>query len=161
MARDTSTTDDPPSTAVVPEALFASTGFLLGLLGGESRRRWAQALERWNLRPSHFGALMVLGELGAASQRELGRMIGIDPRNLVPVIDVIEERGLAERTPDPMDRRRHVIRLTSSGKRLLRQLRRSGDEAEMEMLAALDVSERAALHALLLKLVPIATTNVE
>jgi DNA-binding MarR family transcriptional regulator len=153
------TTDGPPEEEMrtgqpIPEALYESTGFLLAITGAESRRRFVQGLARWDLRPSHYGALMALAELGAMSQRELGRLIGVDPRNLVAIIDLLEARKLAERRPDPTDRRRRALVLTPAGGHLLDQLRRDGAALEQEMLAALDATERATLRSLLLRLVP-------
>ena len=150
MARSRPDGDDTEARA--PAGLFASTGFLLAIVGADSRRRFAQSLERWDLRPSHFGALMSLGELGTTSQQELGRLTGVDPRNLVPILDLLEDRRLLERLPDPKDRRRHSVRLTRAGRTLLGELQESGAAVEEEMLGELSAAERKALHALLLKL---------
>ena len=132
--------------------LNASPGYLLARVGSESRRRWAQALLAAGLRPAHFGVLMTLEALPRASQRELGRAIGVDPRNLVAVIDELEERRLIEREASPGDRRRNAVRLTGAGRSRLAELRRRGEAAERELLAPLDSRERTQLHRLLLKL---------
>lgn len=147
-------TEEPRTDQPIPEALYASTGFLLAMVGAESRRRFVQSLAGWDLRPSHYGTLMALSERGAMSQRELGRMIGVDPRNLVAIIDLLEARRLAERQPDAADRRRRAIRLTPAGGELLEELRRGGEALEREMLAPLAPEERATLRTLLLRLVP-------
>jgi DNA-binding MarR family transcriptional regulator len=136
------------------EPLYASTGFLLAIVGADSRRRFAQMLSAWDLSPGHFGALMSVAEFGSPSQQELGRATGIDPRNLVPLLDVLGERGLLERQPHPRDRRRHVVRLTSAGRSLLKQMQKRGAEVEEEMLGELSAGERKALHQMLLKLAP-------
>jgi MarR family transcriptional regulator, lower aerobic nicotinate degradation pathway regulator len=95
---------------------------------------------------------MSLGGLGTTSQQELGRLTGVDPRNLVPILDVLEDRRLLERLSDPKDRRRHSVRLTPAGRTLLGELQRSGAAVEEELLGELSTAERKALHALLLKL---------
>jgi DNA-binding MarR family transcriptional regulator len=148
--------DEYPAEVVeveVPSALFESTGFLLAMAGAESRRRWVQWLAEWELRPSHYSALMVLGERGALSQQELAGMIAVDPRNLVSVVDHLERKKLVERRPHAEDRRRNSLDLTPSGRSLLGRLRASGRELEDEMLAGLDAKEKASLQKLLLKLV--------
>jgi DNA-binding MarR family transcriptional regulator len=134
--------------------LEASPGYLLARIGTESRRRWSQGLATLGLRTAHFAALMTLAALGSVSQRRLGQAIGIDPRNLVQVIDQLEEQGLVERAADPGDRRRHAVRLTPAGQAALGELRRVGAEAEASLLAPLDERERARLQRLLLKLLP-------
>ena len=112
------------------------------------------ALSSEEVRPQHFYVLMTLGATGETSQRRLGEQIGIDPRNLVGVIDVLEERGLLERVADRADRRRHTVRLTDSGSKTLRKLARSGQKAEDGLLAPLSNTEREHLQRLLLKLLP-------
>ncbi len=163
MARRVKRGDPPPLTQPPgsQHAFLESTGFLLARVGAESRRRFAQALARWNLRPAHYGALMVVADLDGSSQQELGRSLGIDPRNLVGVVDVLEQRGLVERAQHPDDRRRHVVRLTISGRDFLSQLRQAGEELELQLLTDLDAAERSALHRLLLKLLPQVTDKTE
>jgi DNA-binding MarR family transcriptional regulator len=135
---------------------MASTGFLLARVGGESRRRWAHSLATLGLRPSHYGVLMAVAELGPISQRSLSDVIGADPRNVVGLVDFLEQRGLLERGRDPDDRRRHGVRLTPAGVETLERLRDVGAAVEEEFLSALDEAERARLHELLLKLLPAA-----
>jgi DNA-binding MarR family transcriptional regulator len=134
--------------------LQRSPGYLLALVGAESRRRWTRALGSAGLRSSHFGVLMTLGVLGEASQRRVGLAIGVDPRNLVGVVDQLQERGLVERRVDSGDRRRHAVRLTPQGQELLVELRKAGESAERELLANLEPEELAELTRLLAKLLP-------
>jgi DNA-binding MarR family transcriptional regulator len=137
--------------------LESSPGYLLARIGAESRRRWSQGLATLGLRTAHFGVLMTLAALGSVSQRRLGQAVGIDPRNLVQVIDQLQEQGLVERAADPGDRRRHAVRLTPAGLSALGDLRRVGAEAEASLLAPLDEKEQARLQRLLLKLLPAVT----
>jgi DNA-binding MarR family transcriptional regulator len=135
-----------------PGDLLASTGYLLARLGAESRRRWARMLAEHGLTPHHFGMLMTLDHLGAVHQRRLSELVGIDPRNAVPIIDLLDRRGLLQRTSDPADRRRRAIELTPAGRRALNDLRQAADAIEQDMLTGLDDREQAILHRLLLKL---------
>jgi DNA-binding MarR family transcriptional regulator len=147
--------DEEPAALVeveVPPALFESTGFLLAMAGAESRRRWVEWLAEWDLRPSHYSALMVLGERGALSQQELAGMIGVDPRNLVSVIDHLEGKKLVERRAHAADRRRNALDLTATGRSLLTRLAASGRDLEDDILAGLDEQERESLQKVLLKL---------
>lgn len=141
-----------PASVIETAGLEASTAYLLARTGMESRRRWARMLADRELAPAHYGVLMALGQLGATSQRELSRLVGIDPRNAVPVIDLLEDRGLIQRRPDPVDRRRNAIVLTSAGRAVMNDLGRAGTSLEEDMLGSLSDRERRALHRLLRKL---------
>ena len=145
---------EPPPHPFVPAALRASLGFLLSRVGGESRRRFARTLLAWEIGPTHYAVLVVLAELGVASQRELSGIVGVDPRNLVAVVDLLEGRGWITRGAHPGDRRRRAVRLTEAGRDELGRMRAASDAAEEELLAALNGAERATLHALLSRLLP-------
>jgi DNA-binding MarR family transcriptional regulator len=131
---------------------LASSGYLLARVGAQSRRLWARMLTDHGLTPGHFGVLMSLDLLGTASQQELSRSVGLDPRNAVPVIDALQQRGLLERRPDPTDRRRYAVTLTPAGTQLMKKLRHDGEELEREMLGCLSAGERRTLQRLLTKL---------
>ena len=132
-----------------PADLRSSTGYLLARLGAESRRRWARMLADHGLTPHHFGMLMTLDHLSVAHQRRLSELVGIDPRNAVPLIDLLHRRGLIQRTGDPADRRRRAIALTPAGQTLLNDLRQAADAVEHDMLKDLDDHQQAILHRLL------------
>jgi DNA-binding MarR family transcriptional regulator len=141
-----------PGGLAEPADLRSSTGYLLARLGAESRRRWARMLADHGLTPHHFGMLMTLDQLGMAHQRRLSELVGIDPRNAVPLIDLLQQRGLIQRTDDPADRRRRAIRLTPAGQTMLNDLRQAADAIEHDMLKDLDDHQQAILHRLLLTL---------
>jgi DNA-binding MarR family transcriptional regulator len=135
-----------------PAGLRDSTGYLLARLGAESRRRWARMLADHGLTPHHFGVLMTLDQLGTAHQRRLSELVGVDPRNAVPILDLLHQRGLIQRTSDPGDRRRRAIALTPAGQAMLNRLRQAADAVEADMLTGLDDHQQASLHRLLLTL---------
>jgi MarR family transcriptional regulator, lower aerobic nicotinate degradation pathway regulator len=132
--------------------LRLSPGYLLARLGADSRGLWGRMLSERGLTPHHFGVLMALAQLGEAPQQRLVAIIGVDPRNAVGIMDGLSERALLERSIDPNDRRRHVIRLTPAGAAVVAELRAAGTAIEDEMFQGLDPGERGALYALLLKL---------
>ena len=132
--------------------VLSSSGYLLTRIGAESRRRWARMLAEHGLTPHHYGVLIALRRLRTSHQQRLAETIGVDPRNAVPVIDLLERRGLIVRTTDPADRRRRVIELTDAGRVTTEQLRRAGQTIEAEMLGALTARQRTTLNGLLHKL---------
>lgn len=140
------------AAAAEPADLRDSTGYLLARLGAESHRRWARMLAAQGLTPHHFGALMILDHLGGTYQRRLSELIGVDPRNAVPLLDLLHQRGLIQRTSDPVDRRRRAIALTPAGQTMLGDLRQAADAIEHDMLEGLADDERGTLHRLLRRL---------
>jgi len=111
-----------------------------------------KAYEGTGLHPYHFAILLVLDEGSADTQGSIADALGYDRGQLVGLLDELEEQGLVERRRDPNDRRRHLVRMTSEGKRTLRRLRALAQGTEDEFLAPLSEKERATLHGLLLRL---------
>lgn len=136
----------------LPEELVASATFLLKRLGFAAKERAMAAYEETGLHPYHHGILILLGEGSRETQGSIADALGYDRGQLVGLLDELEEQGLVERQRDPNDRRRHLVRLTPEGKRMLRRLRALSRQIEDEFLAPLSEKERANLHALLLRL---------
>jgi len=110
------------------------------------------AYERMGLHPSHHAILIALDERSHETQGAIADALGYDRGQLVGLLDELEDRGLLERRRDPEDRRRHLVSLTTEGKRTLRRLRTLAQEIEDSFFADLSGDERATLHALLLRL---------
>jgi len=125
---------------------------LLKRLGFFAKERAMEAYEQTGLHPYHHAILLVLDEGSRETQGAIADALGYDRGQLVGLLDELEERKLVERRRDPNDRRRHLVRLTSDGRRMLRRLRALSGRIEDEFLAPLNEEERARLHALLLRL---------
>lgn len=146
---------EPLNTGIVralPERLLTDQAYLLGRLGREARRQFTQVLNAWELHPSHYGILLLLEAIGQASQQHLAQTLMIDRANMVTLLDVLEQRGFIERQADPLDRRRHVVKLTAVGQGELQQIRRAREEVDDAFFAGLDNEEQETLHRLLIKL---------
>jgi MarR family transcriptional regulator, lower aerobic nicotinate degradation pathway regulator len=136
-----------------PEALAGYTGFLMNWVGARSRARFARALsERTGLHPREFGVLNMLARNPGITQHEIGEGAGVDPSTMVATLDSLEERGLAERRPNPEDRRKRSVYLTAAGEEALREGRKVGAAIGREVFAPLTAEERKQLHTLLQKL---------
>lgn len=139
-----------------PSELLESTGYLLARAGSESRRRFVEALAEEDLTLAAYSVLMILGTARSATQRQLAGAVGIDPRNLVPILDGLEASGLITRDKSPADRRRHAVKLSASGRTRLARLAEVGAEAERRMLEPLNATERKQLGSLLAKLLQVS-----
>jgi DNA-binding MarR family transcriptional regulator len=85
------------------------------------------------------------------SQREVSEALGLDPADMVAVIDLLVDAQYVQRDRDPADRRRYALVLTRQGRRALDRLEAVAAEATEAVLATLSASERAQLHRLAVK----------
>ena len=136
----------------IPGELGQFPGYLMARLGEASRRRFHKALEPEGLHPRHFGVMTMLAAHPGMSQQQLHEKTGIDPSSMVAVIDELQARGLAERRPDPQDRRARQVFLTEEGLQALERIRGLAANLQREFFGALSAEERKTLHALLRKL---------
>src|SRR2546423_12751958 len=101
----------------VPLELLANSGFVLVRLGIAVKHRALERVEEAGFDSWHYGVLAVLGEGERQTQATIGHSLRVDPSQLVSVLDSLEDKGLVQRRRDPEDRRRHLVNLTSDGKR--------------------------------------------
>jgi DNA-binding MarR family transcriptional regulator len=143
---------DPGQNEVLPQGLAFQRGnwYLLYKAGALARQRWSAMLAQLNVSPGQYGALMALGEAGRVGQHRLAELIGVDPRNAVPIIDALAEQGLVSRDVDPSDRRRRVLQLTATGRAVAGNLASVAAEIETDLLRPLAPDEQASLRRMLL-----------
>ncbi|HEX2901853.1 MAG TPA: MarR family transcriptional regulator [Jatrophihabitans sp.] len=105
----------------------------------------------------HRGDWGVLSELalhsddGCSTPSRLADVIGVSPSTMTHRLDLLVERGLVQRAPDPDNRTRMKIKLTRAGRELFRRAVLDADLTESQVLSALSVAERAQLADLLEK----------
>ena len=148
----------PGQAAALPGGLIFQRGnwYLLYKAGTLARQRWTVMLAQLNLSPGQYGALMALSEAGRVGQQRLAELIGVDPRNAVPIIDALAEQGLVSRDVDPSDRRRRVLQLTARGRAVAGNLASVAAEIETDLLRPLAPDEQASLRRMLLALLDAA-----
>ncbi len=132
-----------------PTTASQSSSVLIAVLARGMRRRIELALEPVGVRPRHLLVLSHLRAGGAAAQQTLLDVAGVDPSNLVGLLNELEDAGLIVRTRDRADRRRGVIELSLKGRRTLDRVDRALRSVDDEVLAALGEGERTELNALL------------
>ncbi len=89
--------------------------------------------------------LASLVDEGVASQAELSRRTGIDPSDVVAIVNDLVSRRLATRERDPGDARRNVVTLTRAGRAEFARLEKVVTEIQERFLAPLNDSERRQL----------------
>ena len=136
-----------------PARLRALPSWLINQVAIPANRLVTEVLDSADTRRHHYALLTALDEFGSASQADLSRRTTIDRSDMVATVNELAEHDLVERAPDPTDRRRNVITITSQGRRHLRKLDRLVDQAQGELLAPLSAQDRTQLVGLLTRVV--------
>lgn len=100
-----------------------------------------------------YAVLAALQEFGPSSQAAIGLRLGIDRSDLVALLNRLGAAELVRRAPDPSDRRRNTVTITTAGRDHLEAMDAAVDHAQDQLLAPLDPAERATLVALLQRVV--------
>ncbi|MFH9606328.1 MarR family winged helix-turn-helix transcriptional regulator [Streptomyces sp. NPDC017448] len=136
-----------------PQRLRALPSRLTNQAALAANRIVDRALAEAGVRRYHYALLAASEEYGPSSQADLGRRTGIDRSDMVATVNDLAERRLLDRTPDPQDRRRNIVSITTAGRRELGRLDRLLAAAQDAFLAPLPPSDRQVLTDLLTRLV--------
>jgi DNA-binding MarR family transcriptional regulator len=128
------------------------TAFLLQRAHRRVRLSLNEALAPSGLAIAHVGVLGLLFTHGPLSQRRLIEMLDADKSTMVNLIDELEAQKLAERHPDPNDRRAHAVHLTDTGRRRLTELGAVVHRIQEAFFAPLSPRERTQLDDMLRRL---------
>ena len=93
----------------------ALIGRFLELVIGRLATVWADQ----NLSLAQIGLLFVLAHAGTASVRQVAERLHISQSAASLLVDRLVRAHLAERSEDPLDRRRAIVRLTPQGEDLM------------------------------------------
>jgi MarR family transcriptional regulator, lower aerobic nicotinate degradation pathway regulator len=132
-----------------PDRLRTLPSWLLAQLSMEARRVAGDVLAKHEVHRSEYALLASLEQFGASNQTQLGERSGLDRSDIVRWVDDLAERGLVARERDPDDRRRNVVTVTASGRRLLGKLDTELRSAQDRLLSPLTAGERTQLTRLL------------
>jgi DNA-binding MarR family transcriptional regulator len=69
-----------------------------------------------------YATLTVLAKRPGIDQSALGLATAIDRSTMTTLLDRLSSRGWVAREPDPLNRRRHIVRITEEGHALLRDV---------------------------------------
>jgi DNA-binding MarR family transcriptional regulator len=123
--------------------------FLLVQLGVHVAREFAERLAPLGVEPRHVGMLTRLAASEGRPQRAIGELIGLNPTQMVFLVDELEDRGFVERRRNPADRRSYGLYLTDTGRDMLAKVRAAGLAHQAELGESLSPDEQDQLTALL------------
>ncbi len=142
----------PVPTASADYRLEEQVGFLMRRAHQRATAIFNRQFAASGLSPVQFAALVKVRDEGRVSQNQLGRLVHLDPVTIMGVINRLADRDLIHRTPDPSDKRRTLLSITSTGLKLLEDMQAAGRQVSADTLQPLDEQEKAQFLKLLGKL---------
>src|SRR4051812_27770776 len=131
-------------------ALREDLGFLLTRASGLVVRATNAALTDLGLRVRQYSVLVLADDAEAGiSQRDLAEVLGLDPSQVVALVDELAAAGLVERRPSPTDRRQRLVAATAKGVRLRRRADTAAAGGLRRQLRDLSADEQQTLRELL------------
>ncbi|WP_155057459.1 MarR family winged helix-turn-helix transcriptional regulator [Streptomyces blattellae] len=133
-------------------AIRTLPSWLLGRAAARGRALVAAALAEEGMRTWHHVVLSAVHDLAPVAQADLGRTVGLDPKEVVGILNDLQSASLIVRTPDPTDRRKNAVSLTQEGARLLTRCETVARTANDALLSPLSPAERAQFMDLLTRI---------
>ena len=131
-------------------ALREDVGFLLTRASGLVVRATNAALTDLGLRVRQYSVLVLADDSAdGISQRDLAELLGLDPSQVVALVDELAAAGLVERRPSPTDRRQRLVAATAKGVRLRRRADTAAAIGLQRQLGDLTADEQQTLRELL------------
>lgn len=141
--------DDSDATALTDDV-----GFLLSRASGLVVRASNASLTGHGLRVRSYSVLLLAADSAeGVSQRELADVLGLDPSQVVLLVDELAAAGLVERRPSPADRRTRLVVATDAGRAARGRAALDVDATLARQLAELTAGEQHLLRELLTRLV--------
>jgi DNA-binding MarR family transcriptional regulator len=101
---------------------YSSAGAWAKRLYLASRVVMDSALRPYGIGSTQWYVLYQLANDGPTMQRDLGRMLQIERATLSGIVSTLVRKGLVKQTPDPVDQRQRMLRITTSGLKLWDEL---------------------------------------
>jgi DNA-binding MarR family transcriptional regulator len=117
-----------------------------------------EAMSGCGLSMARTKVLRRLHEQGPTRQSVLAADFELSPHSITDIVDGLERQGLAERRPDPADRRAKLVAITDSGQASLDVANATWERLLTQIFGALDEDDRATLLRLLASLDEAAQT---
>ena len=149
--RSTTTTDEPPSAALLcaDRRLREFAGYNLKRASHRMQTQVSRTLAEFDLRTLSFSTLVLIVDNPGLRQSELAACLAVERPNMVAVIDQLESRTLVSRCTHPDDRRAQAISPTAAGRRLCEKALAALHDVEAHVLASLSTREQDTLNRLL------------
>ncbi|WP_308799969.1 MarR family winged helix-turn-helix transcriptional regulator [Agromyces silvae] len=98
------------------------------------------------LTPQRVQVLWELARGGSCAQHELAARLGVSPRHVTTLVDVLEAGGYVRRSPHPTDRRSIFVALTATAEDTMHEMQLDHEELSATLLEAVAPEDRAAVE---------------
>ncbi len=129
----------------LPYLMSVTTNAVADLVAGKYRERFGLKIPEWRV-------MAVLGDAGALTQRDLVGATRMDKVAVNRACKVLEDRGLAARSPNDRDGRSHHLELTAAGKTMHAEIMPLALGMEKQLFAVLRTQERRDFKAVLARI---------
>ena len=136
----------------LPYLLSITSNAVSDRIADEYRARFGLKIPEWRV-------MAVLGDAGAATQRELAEATRMDKVAVNRACKVLEERALIARRPNARDGRSHHLELTAAGGAMHGAIMPIALKMEARLFGALSPAERKTFTDLLQRLRKQAATT--
>jgi len=149
MAKAPDLRDDFPDTSARRAVVSVVRGF------GALARRMGPHYASFGLTPPQFQMLTIINRLRGEqiTQRRLGKELYVSFPNVTVMLSRLEEARLIERKVNDADRRERLVRITRSGRALLKRIWKVQPDQLERVMAGLTHEERLELARLLNKMI--------
>jgi len=137
-------------TAPQIDAAEPRVAYLVGRLERVLRKRISETLLPFKLSVAQYTTLSVIRRHAESSNADLATRAFITPQAMNEVVQVLEQRKLVTRRPDPSHGRIVNLLLTKRGVDVLTECDAAVRELEQAMLAGLNAAQREVLRDTLL-----------
>lgn len=104
-------------------------GFLIIKTAKFIERQLNDTLSEYGLTLAQSKIVLRLCDNDLTNQRSLSECLDVEPATIVRTLDRMERDGFIKRKKNPMDRRVHIIQLTTKAKELIPELKKSIQES--------------------------------
>ena len=122
------------------DPLIRFPGYALRRAANATAAELSARLAALDLRQSDASMLMLVASNPGATSSALGRALGVERANMVPLLKRLDEAGLIER--EAIDGKSQGLRLTPAGLRRLAEARKIIEAFEAELLARVPAEHR-------------------
>ncbi len=126
----------------LPYQLSLTSNAVSNRIAMEYRQRWGLSIPEWRV-------MAVLGDAGGMTQRDLTKRTLMDKVAVNRACKLLEERGLAQRTPNEQDGRSHLLDLTGEGRAMHSEIMPIALEMESKLFEGFTEDELELFRALL------------